>query len=92
MTEVFKSEAIHTLSGLIWTVFIVGAMVVMSLLTGFVAYTYDVTLTYVPSILSALLAIMFYFRAKKCYNIINTYIHFPPNCKIVDARSLTSGD
>lgn len=90
MTEVFKSEAIHTLSGLVWTVFVTGAMVVMSLLFGSLAYTSDIS--YVPSVCAALVAILFFSRAKKYYNILNIYIHFPPNCKIVDTRSLTSDD
>ena len=90
MTEVFKSEAIHTLSGLVWTVFVIGVMTVMSLMLGIISYADDTS--YVPSILSAAVAIVFYPRAKKYYNTINTYIHFPPNCKIVDTRSLTSDD
>ena len=91
MTEVFKSEAVHTLPALAWTIFVIGAMTVMSLLCAFVAYNND-TISYIPSIGAAATAIFFYFRARENYRIINRYIHFPPNCIIVDTHSLTSDD
>jgi len=81
MTEVFKSEAAHTLPNLVWTVFVIGAMVVMSLLCGFMAYTQGIS--YVPSIAAAAVGVIFFFLARKSYEKINRYIHFPPNCQYV---------
>jgi len=91
MTEVFKSEAVHTLPSLVWSVFVVGATTIMSILCGTIAYN-SLEPSYAPSIVAATVAAFFFTRARKDYNKLNRYIHFPPNCKIVDTHSLTSDD
>ena len=91
MTEVFKSEAVHTLSSLVWTVFVAGAMSIVSILCGVISYN-SPEHSYIPSILAAVVAAYFFARARKDYITLNRYIHFPPNCKIVDTHSLTSDE
>ncbi len=90
MTEVFKSEAAHTLPALAWTIFVIGAMAIMSIMCGVIAYKTDTS--FIPTISAAAVAIFFYFRARKNYRIINTYIHYPPNCQYVGKGALTSDD
>lgn len=90
MTEVFKSEAIHILPALVWTVFVVCVLLGLSLSLGALAYTNNTS--FIPSGLAAGVAVVFFIRAKKYYMQLIRYIHFPPNCKIIDTHSLTSDD
>jgi len=90
MTEVFKSEAAHTLPMLAWCIFIAGGMVGVALMCGIISYYENVS--YLPSITAIAIASFSSFHARKNYNLINRYIHFPPNCKIVDLHPLTSDD
>jgi len=91
MTEVFKSEAIHTLPSLVWTVFAGSVMLVVSVLCGIIAYN-SPEHSYVPSIVTAAIAAFFFTRARADYIKLNTYIHFPPNCTVIDHHKLTSDD